>query len=96
MRIIIPIEGTIKYITPSGVVIGDDNDPIRPVRMNPMPRGIAWQMIYLDIDNEEMLIEVTPSDDPEICPDKDMALIQVTQRVSEIQKRARLKRGSTS
>ena len=92
MRIKVPIEGTVKSISPNGVVIGDDNDPIRPVRMNPMPRGIGWRMISLDIDNEEMLIEIIPSNDLEICPDKDAALVQTTQRINEIPKISRLKR----
>jgi hypothetical protein len=100
MRVRIPIEGTVKEITSSGVVIGDDADPIRPVRMSPMPQGIAWEMVELNIEEEWMDIEVTThphrkvslAEHPEICPDRAAAMVEVSERVAAIPKLKRLVR----
>ena len=100
MRVRIPIEGTVKEVTPSGIVIGDDADPIRPVRMSPMPKGIAWEMVELNIEEEWMEIKVTThphrkvslTEHPEICPDRALALVEVSERAAAIPKRKRLVR----
>lgn len=60
MRMKLPITGTVKEILEGGIVIGESDDPIRPV--NVILGNVSWTMINLDIDNEEMEIEITPSD----------------------------------
>lgn len=60
MRMKIPITGTVKKIHP--YISGDNNDPIRPINLN--LENVSWKLITLDIENEYMEIEVTPS--PEI------------------------------
>lgn len=55
MRMKIPITGKVKQVHPC--LLGDDNDIIRPINL---PIGnVAWTMISLDIDAEEMEIEIT-------------------------------------
>lgn len=57
MRMKIPITGTVIQVKPC--ILGDDNDPIRPVEIN--LGDVGWKLIHLDLDAEEMEIEVTPS-----------------------------------
>ena len=57
MRMKVPITGTVLEITPR--VVGDPDDPIRMIKMN--LGDVSWKLITLDLDNEEMEIEVTPT-----------------------------------
>jgi len=58
MRIRMPLTGTVKAIDPC--IIGEKDDPIRPLDVM---GNVAWRMISLDLDAEEMEIEVTPADE---------------------------------
>lgn len=53
----VPITGTVKQVEPC--ILGDDNDPIRLI--NVKLGHISWRLIELDLDNEIMRIEATPS-----------------------------------
>ncbi|MBU0791544.1 MAG: hypothetical protein KKC55_13820 [Gammaproteobacteria bacterium] len=55
MRITLPLTGKVKeYI--GDVVIGDNDDPIRPVDVD--LGNVSWRMVDLDVDSETMTIEV--------------------------------------
>lgn len=57
MRMKIPITGTVKSVQPC--VTGDDDDNIRLI---PIDLGnVSWTMVELDLEDEVMIIEVTPS-----------------------------------
>lgn len=58
MRMKIPITGTVKQIEPC--IIGDKADGIGIININ--LGNVAWTLINLDLDAEEMEIEVTPSE----------------------------------
>lgn len=67
MKVKIPLTGTVteyhpelEGITPSGGISGDPNDPIKPV---PIDLGnVSWKLVDIDLENDLMEIEVTPSD----------------------------------
>ncbi|KKK65948.1 hypothetical protein LCGC14_2969000 [marine sediment metagenome] len=59
----IPITGTVLVegsIHGNGLLKGDPNDGIRPI---PIDLGnVSWQMVDVDLENEEMVIEVMPGE----------------------------------
>lgn len=55
MRMKVPIEGTVLTKAPNHIS-GDPDDPIRIVGDL---GNVSWQLISLDLENEEMEIEVT-------------------------------------
>lgn len=56
MRLTIPLTGK---VLDEVALIGDTNDPIRPVELD--LGNVSWQMVDIDLDNEVMMIEVEPS-----------------------------------
>lgn len=52
----IPITGTVKAVDPH--ISGDPDDPIRIIDID-LGR-VRWNLVKLDLENEEMEIEVTP------------------------------------
>lgn len=58
MKMRVPITGTVKEIMP--FISGDNDDPIRMVDVD--LGNVSWRLISLDLDNEQMEIEVTPSE----------------------------------
>lgn len=58
MRITLPLTGTLLAYKP--VVAGDDSDPIRLVDIN--LGNVSWELVALDLDNDQAVIEVTPAD----------------------------------
>lgn len=92
MRIKVPITGTVIQKEP--VIIGDPTDPIRPVRLPPgmTDPSMSWELVsmkHLDLDNEEMEIEVTMK--IEDVTERDIALQLYSTRVSQIERKPRLK-----
>ena len=59
MRMKLPITGTVKEVSP--YIIGDNDDPIRPVSVD--LGNVSWTLIGVDLESEEMEIEITPSID---------------------------------
>lgn len=57
MKVSIPLTGTVLV---EGDLVGDDDDPIRPVDLD--LGNVSWTMVDVDLDNEVMVIEVTPAD----------------------------------
>ena len=63
MKLTIPLTGTVLVegsVWGSGDLTGDDNDPIRPVDIN--LGNVSWTMVDVDLDNEVMVIEVSPAE----------------------------------
>ncbi len=66
MRLKIPMTGTVIDFLPDCYkldhigIIGDPNDPVRPVKFN--LGGIAWRLVGIDLDNDLMEIEASPPD----------------------------------
>lgn len=63
MRLEVPLTGTViteGSIFEDGSLKGDPNDPIRPVDLD--LGNVSWKMVDVDIDNEIMIIEVTPAE----------------------------------
>lgn len=52
----VPITGTVKKIDP--YIGGEEDDPIRIINVDLGP--VRWNKISIDLENEEMIIEVTP------------------------------------
>lgn len=64
MRLTIPITGTVLVegtVHGTGALVGDNSDPIRPVDID--LGNVSWEMVDIDLDKEEMLIEVAPSEE---------------------------------
>jgi hypothetical protein len=57
MRLTIPLTGTVL----DGSLTGDPNDPIRPIDID--LGNVSWQMVDVDLENEVMVIEVTPAEE---------------------------------
>ena len=64
MRLTIPLTGTVLVegsVWGDGLLQGADNDPLRPV---PIGLGnVSWTMVDVDLDNEVMIIEVSPAEE---------------------------------
>lgn len=58
MKMKIPITGTVVSTNP--VIMGDSDDPIKPISID--LGNVSWTLIELDLENEEMTIEITPSE----------------------------------
>lgn len=58
LRMRIPVTGTVTAVSP--YVSGDLDDPIRLIDIH--LENVSWTLIKLDLDNELMEIEVTPSE----------------------------------
>lgn len=63
MRVTLPLTGTIKELKEGKeqFVVGDDKDPIRPMGLSQFG-DCSWKMAELDIKNQTMTIDITPSD----------------------------------
>lgn len=57
MRLTMPLTGTVLVENP---LTGDDNDPVRPIDLN--LGNVSWTMLDVDLDNEVMIIEVSPGE----------------------------------
>lgn len=60
MRLSVPLTGTVLVegaVHGSGDLVGDPNDPIRPILLD--LGEVSWTMIDVDLDNGLMIIEVT-------------------------------------
>ncbi len=57
MKLIIPITGRVLTENP---LSGDPNEPIRPIDID--LGNVSWQMVDVDLDNEVMVIEVSPAE----------------------------------
>lgn len=63
MRLRIPLTGTVLVegeVFGKGDLQGDEKDPIRPVDLD--LGNVSWAMVNVDLVNEVMEIEVTPSE----------------------------------
>lgn len=63
MRLTIPLTGTVLVegsIHGDGKLTGDKNDPIRPIDID--LGNVSWKLVDIDLDNEEMVIEVSPGE----------------------------------
>ncbi len=63
MRLKIPLTGTVVRegsVWGDGKLVGDPNDPIRLVDID--LGNVSWRMVDVDLENEEMEIEVIPSE----------------------------------
>lgn len=63
MRLAIPLTGTVLVkgsVWAAGKLEGDPNDPIRPVDIG--LGNVSWTMVDVDLENEVMIIEVSPAD----------------------------------
>lgn len=68
MKLTIPLTGTVLVegsVLGDGKLVGDNKDPVRPVPIN--LGNVSWEMLDVDLENEVMVIEVTPA--PEIGED---------------------------
>jgi len=63
MRLEIPLTGIVKMegTLEKGDLVGDDEDPIRPVDIN--LGNVSWTMVDVDLDNEVITIEVSPAEE---------------------------------
>lgn len=59
MRVTIPLTGTVLAYDP---ITGDPDDPIRPIGLR--LGNVSWELVELNLDDDTMVIEVTPS--PEV------------------------------
>lgn len=91
MRITIPLTGTLLAYEP--IPVGDDSDPVRPI---PLDLGnVSWQLIYLDLENDEAVIEVAPAemyDEPTGEFDSDGNPVCLRKQVTNEMKEAALKK----
>lgn len=63
MRLTIPLTGTVLIegsVWGKGELSGDPNDHIRPIDID--LGNVSWVMVKVDIENEEMVVEVSPSE----------------------------------
>jgi len=63
MMLSIPLTGTVLVegsVHGAGALVGDDNDPIRPVDID--LGNVSWTMVDVDLENEVMIIEVEPGE----------------------------------
>ena len=56
MRLTLPLTGT---LIDEVNLIGDDNDPVRPVAID--LGNVTWTMVNIDLENEVMIVEVSPA-----------------------------------
>ena len=56
MRLTIPLTGTVLVEDP---IMGDDNDPIRPIDID--LGNVSWLLVSIDLENEVMEIEIEPA-----------------------------------
>lgn len=64
MRLEIPLTGTVKVegsVWGDGKLKGDDKDPIRSLDID--LGNVSWTMIDIDLENEVMVIEVSPAEE---------------------------------
>ena len=67
MILTIPLTGTILALSP---LAGDPRDPVRPVDID--LGNVSWQMVSVDLENEVMVVEVSPGtsvSEPGLNPD---------------------------
>lgn len=64
MRLTVPLTGTVLQegsVWGKDDLIGDPNDPIRLVEID--LGNVSWRMVDVDIENEVMIIEVSPAEE---------------------------------
>jgi len=67
MRLSIPLTGTVLVegsVWGDGLLKGDSDDPIRPISGGDFTLGnVSWTMVDVDLENEVMVIEVSPAEE---------------------------------
>lgn len=73
MRLKVPITGTVLDYDPKagqidGIgVVGDNNDPVKPININ--LGNVSWRLVTIDLENDLAEIEVSPGENISILKD---------------------------